>query len=151
MTIRKILLSLLLCVSPFACAEAGDGKYGYLDKNKVDELLVQLRRGVETDNPVLIAPLIGFPLDCTIDGVASQIRSAPEFLSQYRALFNPAIRKLILNKNSMTWNWSGVKLGRGELWIRGKKNEPKIAYINTDINKSVAARRLSLGNDTHSK
>lgn len=124
-------------VSPLDTAlssESYDSTWGDASiKNVValKQFILKLKKWSEADNRDSIAASIKYPLIGRSD-----ITSSAQFLKEYDKIFTPKIKELLKDQNigELYKNFTGVKIGNGEMWIANiseTDNEPEIYKITT--------------------
>jgi hypothetical protein len=80
----------------------------------------RLIRALKAGDKVSVAKLINYPLDR--QQPLAPIRNEREFIENYADFFDSeTIRQIVASEKDMSWNWHGLAIGPGLIWIDGGK------------------------------
>jgi hypothetical protein len=114
--------------TPAAAGEADDHtetnqRIGQLlgDAARYETAILAFQQAVAQKDAATVAAMIDFPFKTTVDGKATTIRNAPEFIAQYGRIVTPAMADAIVRQrySELFVNYKGVMFGSGEAWING--------------------------------
>lgn len=114
--------------TPAAAGEADDHtevnqRIGQLlgDAARYETAILAFQQAVAQKDAATVAAMIDFPFKTTVDGKATTIRNAPEFIAQYGRIVTPAMADAIVRQrySELFVNYKGVMFGSGEAWLNG--------------------------------
>ncbi|MCD7973394.1 MAG: hypothetical protein LUG18_12160 [Candidatus Azobacteroides sp.] len=114
---------------------AGDSDRKYPDyfgtDNNIEEFMKRIKTSVLKDEKEWVANHIRYPISVDLNGkVEKVIRNKKEFISFYEQIFYPQFKEKLKEACvcNLFYNYQGVMLGRGEIWIDLKRNQPEDSY-----------------------
>lgn len=137
----KIIFAFVLSLLVFAslCSAtsvAQKDKYAYAvagidDADAADKFFLEIKQAVEKNERDKIAALVSYPINVSIKGRRTKLRSKAELLKNYNTVFNETVKQALAKSAAPSFvNYQGVMIGDGEIWFNLVKNKFKIIAIN---------------------
>jgi Protein of unknown function (DUF4087) len=88
---------------------------------------------VKAHDTASVAAAVRYPISVKINGKATTIKSASQFVQNYDAIMTKEITDAVANQklSDLFVNWKGIMFGDGQIWINGVCNDN--ACKNVDI------------------
>ena len=118
---RKYILAILLIACPAPGMASGinqrlDDLFGkHAEYREFHKRLVE---AVGNDDRPALADMMHYPLRRNHNGTTTEYHSKADFIKNYPAIFNQAVRAAVLGQDfaELFANYEGIMYGRGELW-----------------------------------
>ena len=107
------------------------------------EFVNKLKMATKADDKEWISGVISCPLSISLEsGDQLQIETEADFVENYEVIFNANVKEAILLQEmaDLFFNWQGLMIGRGQVWITGAIMESgAVTYWITAINPAAPA------------
>lgn len=97
----------------------------------VEQFLADIQTAVRTNDKAWIAKNVHYPMSVRIAPKKSlNIKNQNQFIQNYDKIFTPSYKKAVLKSCTcnLFFNYNGVMLGSGEIWIYQKENSTEESY-----------------------
>lgn len=130
----KIFLAALL----FVCAIYS---HAYEVTSGQIEFVNRLKVATKANDKEWISEVISCPLSISLEnGDRLQIETEADFVENYEFIFNANVKEAILRQEiaDLFFNWQGLMIGRGQVWITGAiMDSGVVTYWITAINPTA--------------
>lgn len=132
--IKKQLISLYLATIFFiisAPAFAINPNSGFDNDNASIIFADKFKKAVTDDDRKIVASMIFYPIEATLNSKAVIINNEREFIKLYNDIFDKNLCNKIANSDThnMLSNYQGVMLGDGEVWFSMENGNIKVVAV----------------------
>ncbi|WP_335672062.1 DUF4087 domain-containing protein [Phyllobacterium zundukense] len=129
-----------------ALNDALDNAFGSHDNYLA--VINSFQAAVKAHDTAAVAAAVRYPIGVEINGKASTIKSASQFVKNYDAIMTREITDAVVKQklDDLFVNWKGIMFGDGEIWINGicndntcKNVDIKVATIQSTANLAAPA------------